>query len=255
MQSSINKWHPDDFVFVPGQTPLTSITFLIFITIAHFIVTRALETFMANRTKPINVRRIQRYDNLLIGVFSGMTFVLANILAYRDGRFRSWDQLVCHRPTPTGAYALLWYMFYLSKLWEFMDVYLVILNKTPVLMHFRWHHQTTPSVVLVGLIGDVSYEWPTIVSNSLLHTFMYPHFAGVWNAYPILLILGAWQLVVGIGFSTYALAAGCGGSSYAQIWGLLMYITYAIGYLNEHFHLVDRLKLSFSAPRHPLKTH
>ncbi|CAF3352243.1 unnamed protein product [Rotaria sp. Silwood2] len=72
---------------------------------------------------------------------------------------------------------------YLSKLWEFLDVYLVILNKTPVLMHFRWHHQTTPSVVLAGLIGYISYEWPTIVSNTLLHTFMYPHFAGIWNAY------------------------------------------------------------------------
>jgi hypothetical protein len=246
-------WHPDDFVFVPGQTPLTSLKFLIFISISHFVVTCSLEIFMANRKKPIDVRRIQRYDNLLIGIFSVTTFVLATILAYRDGRFVSWDRLVCHRPTPTGAYALLWYIFYLSKLWEFMDVYFVILNKTPVLMHFRWHHQTTPSVVLAGLLGDISYEWPMIVSNTLLHTFMYPHFAGLWNAYPILLVLGAWQLIAGLGISIYAFAAGCGGSFYAQIWGLLMYITYAMGYLNEHFHLIDRLILSLSPSRHALK--
>jgi hypothetical protein len=208
---------------------------------------------MANRTKPINVRRIQRCNNLLIGIFSALTFMLVNILAYRDGRFISWDRLVCHRPTPTGAYALLWYIFYLSKLWEFLDIYLVILNKTPVLTHFRWHHQTTPSVVLGGLLGDVSYEWPTIVSNTLLHTFMYPHFAGLWNVYPILVVLGAWQLVVGLGSSVYALVAGCDGAFYAQAWGLLMYITYAIGYLNEHFHLVDRLIRSPSASRHALK--
>ncbi|CAF3821261.1 unnamed protein product [Rotaria sp. Silwood1] len=81
---------------------------------------------MAKRTKPINVRRIQRHTNIII-----------------------------------------------------------------VLMHFCWHHQTIPSVVLAGLIGNISYEWPTIVSNTLLHTFMYPHFAGIWNAYPILLVLGA----------------------------------------------------------------
>jgi hypothetical protein len=246
-------WHPDDFVFVPDQTPLTSLKFLVFISIIHFVVTCTLETFMANRTKPINVRGIQRYINLLIGVFSALIFVLANILAYRDGRFISWDRLVCHRPTPTGAYALLWYIFYLSKLWEFLDVYLVILNKTPVLMHFRWHHQTTPSVVLAGLLGDVSYEWPMLVSNALLHTFMYPHFAGLWNAYPILLVLGAWQLIVGLGFGIYALAAGCGGSFYAQAWGLLMYITYTIGYLNEHFHLVDRLRHLLSTSHHTSK--
>jgi hypothetical protein len=82
---------------------------------------------------------------------------------------------------------------------------------------------------------------------------MYPHFAGLWNAYPIMLVLGAWQLIVGLGFSVYAFVAGCGGSFYAQIWGLLMYITYAIGYLNEHFHVVDRLLSLFSTSRQPLK--
>ncbi|CAF4441155.1 unnamed protein product, partial [Adineta steineri] len=77
-------WYPDNFTFVPGETPLTSIQFL-----------------------PVSVRRIQRYNNLLIGIYSAITFVLINILAYRDGRFSSWNQLVCHRPTPTGVYALL----------------------------------------------------------------------------------------------------------------------------------------------------
>ncbi|CAF1333127.1 unnamed protein product [Adineta steineri] len=239
-------WYPDNFTFVPGETPLTSIQFLVFISIVHFIITCILEIYMSNRIKPVSVRRIQRYNNLLIGLYSAITFVLINILAYRDGRFSSWNQLVCHRPTPSGVYALLWYIFYLSKLWEFIDVYLVILNKTPVLMHFRWHHQTTPSVVLAGLLGDVSYEYPTIISNTLLHTFMYPHFAGIWNVHRVLVILGAWQLVVGLGFSVYSLIVGCNGSLYAQIWGLLMYITYAIGYLNEHFHLIDRLRLLFS---------
>lgn len=246
-------WHPDNFEFVPGQTPLTSLQFLIFILLFHFIITTALENMMAKRSNPINVRRIQRYNNLMIGVFSGIVFILVNVLAYRDNRFTSLDRLVCHRPTPKGTYALLWYIFYLSKLWEFLDVYLVILNKTPVLMHFRWHHQTTPSVVLAGLLGDISYEWPTLVSNSLLHTFMYPHFAGVWNVHRILLILGAWQLIIGLGISIYGLLLGCGGSIYAQIWGLLMYITYAIGYLNEHFHLVDRLLFSKSSSRNVSK--
>ncbi|CAF3251599.1 unnamed protein product [Rotaria sp. Silwood2] len=236
-------WHPDDFVFEPGQTPLTSLKFLVFISIVHLALTFALEIFMNNRNKPINVRRIQRYNNLLIGIFSALIFVLINTIAYRDGRFVSLDRLICHRPTPKGAYALLWYIFYLSKLWEFIDIYLVILNKTPVLMHFRWHHQTTPSVVLAGLLGDVSYEWPTIVSNSLLHTFMYPHFADVWNVSKILLVLGASQLIIGLGCSVYGLLVGCSGSFYAQIWGIVMYITYAIGYLNEHFHIVDRFKL------------
>ncbi|CAF5100316.1 unnamed protein product, partial [Rotaria sp. Silwood1] len=113
----------------------------------------------------------------------------------------------------------------------------VSLNKTSVLMQFCWHHQTIPSVVLAGLIGNISYEWPTIVSNTLLHTFMYPLFADIWNAYPILLVLVDYD-----------------GSFYAQLWGLWMYITYTIGYLNEHFHLVDRLIVFISTSRHSSKT-
>ncbi|CAF4216354.1 unnamed protein product [Rotaria sordida] len=246
--------HPDDFVFVPGRTPLTSLKFLVFISIIHFIITCSLEMLMANRTKPINLRRIQRYNNLLIGIYSGVTFLLTNIIAYRDYRFISWNRLLCHRSTPKGSYALIWYIFYLSKLWEFTDIYFVILNKSPVLMHFRWHHQTTPSVVLASLLGDVSYEWATIVSNSVLHTFTYLHFAGVWNAYPILLVLGAWQLIVGLSLSIYGITVGCDGSFYAKLWGLLIYITYTIGYLNKYFHLVDRLRHFISTSRHASKT-
>ncbi|CAF5091095.1 unnamed protein product, partial [Rotaria sp. Silwood1] len=88
-----------------------------------------------------------------------------------------------------------------------------------------------------GLIGNISYQCPTIVSNTLLHTFMYPLFADIWNAYPILLVLVDYD-----------------GSFYAQLWGLWMYITYTIGYLNEHFHLVDRLIVFISTSRHSSKT-
>ena len=227
-------WNPDDFVFRPDQTPLTSIAFLLLASIAHLLVTTLLEQWMSQRRLQINVRRIQRYNNLLVGMFSGTIFVLMNVYAYREGRFSSWNRLLCHRPTPRGTYAFLWYLFYLSKLWEFIDVYLVILNKTPVLGHFRWHHQTTPSVVLLSLRGDIGYEWATIVSNTLLHTFMYPHFAGLWNAGRIMFVLGAWQLLVGLGLSIYSLSVGCDGSFYAQAWGLLMYMSYLLGYLNEH---------------------
>lgn len=246
-------WYVDDFVLIPGQTPLTSWKFIISISLIHWIISYVLEKLMNRRSEPINVRRIQRYNNLFTGMFSAIIFVCVHVLAYRDGRFTSWDRLVCHRPTPRGAYALLWYIFYLSKIWEFWDIYFVILNKTPVLGHFRWHHQTTPSVVFAGLLGDVSYEWPMIVSNTLMHTFLYPHLAGIWRVYPILVVLGAWQLIVGLGLSIYGFLGGCDGAFYAQLWGLFMYITYTLGYLNEHFHLVDRFLLYISKFRRSSK--
>ena len=236
-------WNPDQFEFISGKTPLSSIEFVIFISLIHLIITIILEFWMKTRSKAFNIRNIQRYNNLLIGLFSATIFLLINIFAYRDKRFVSFDKLLCHRTRPKGIYAFLWYFFYLSKLWEFLDIYFVILNKSPILFHFRWHHQTTPSVVLFGLIGDIGYEWATILSNLLMHIILYPHFAGIWNGGVLLLIFGALQLCVGLSFSLYSLFIGCSGSFYAQLWGLFMYITYTIGYLNEHFHFFDHFLL------------
>lgn len=233
-------WNPNEFTFESGETLFSSLQFLIAASLIHLIVTHLLEKYMLQRSNAINVRRIQRVNNLAIGLYSLFTFILINIFAYKDERFTSWDRLICHRPTPTGIYALLGYLFYLSKLWEFMDIYLVILNKTPILSHFRWHHQTTPSLVLISLMGDLSYDWAIIASNTLLHTFMYPHFAGIWNAGRILLVLGAWQLFVGLGLSIFGLIMGCDGSTFAKLWSLFICISYIVGYLNEHFHLFDR---------------
>ena len=53
-------WDWNDFMVVPETTPLTSLKFLVILSIIHFIVTRTLEIYMANRPKPIDVRRIQR---------------------------------------------------------------------------------------------------------------------------------------------------------------------------------------------------
>ncbi|CAF4633834.1 unnamed protein product, partial [Rotaria socialis] len=61
---------------------------------------------------------------------------------------------------------------------------------------------------------------------------------------------GPRQLIGGLGFSIlYALIADWGGSFYAQIWGLLMFKTYAICYLNEQFHLVHCLRYFISTSR------
>ena len=238
-------WSPNDFEFVADRTWFSSLKFLLCALLGHFLLTLGLERWMSKRSSPVNVRPIQRINNVFIGVFSFTTFILINLLAYHHGRFQSLDQLICHREKPRGLYALLWYFFYLSKLWEFIDIYLVILNKTPVLGHFRWHHQTTPAVVLISLRNDLSIEWLTIASNSLLHTFLYPHFAGFWSVPRVLFVLGSLQLVVGLALSSYSILYHCDGSSAAKWFGLFIYLSYTIGFFNEHFHLFERFQMKF----------
>ena len=235
-------WNLTDFEFVADQTPFSSVKFLACALVGHLFITLALERWMVRRSSPINVRPIQRLNNIGIAIFSLLTFLLINLKAYQNDRFQSLDRLMCHREKPRGVYALLWYFFYLSKLWEFIDIYLVILNKTPVLGHFRWHHQTTPLVVFIGLRDDLPVEWPTIVSNSLLHTFLYPHFAGIWSVPRVLFVLGSFQLIVGLSVSSYALLYHCDGSPAAKWFGLFIYSSYTIGFFNEHFHLFERFR-------------
>ena len=223
-------WNISEFEFVADQTLFSSVNFLLCALISHFFLTLGLEQWMSTRSSPINVRPFQRINNACIGIFSLLTFILINVTAYQHGRFQSFDRLMCHREKPRGVYALLWYFFYLSKLWEFIDIYLVILNKTPVLGHFRWHHQTTPAVVLIGLRNDLSIEWPTIVSNSFLHTFLYPHFAGFWSVPRVLFVLGSLQLIIGLSASSYSILYHCDGSLVAKCFGLFIYSSYTIGF-------------------------
>jgi len=154
--------------------PLSSTEFMIFFAIAYNIVCFGFEAFMKNRPK-LNVDSIAKMHNLFMSIFSGVMTILVLLQSWRDGRFSSHDSFHCHPPR-SEFYAHLFYLFYLSKLLEIVDTFLLIASKKRVIWLHRLHHTSTPSVVVIVFHGSVGHDLLPFVENLIVHFFMYLYF-------------------------------------------------------------------------------
>jgi hypothetical protein len=60
---------------------------------------------------------------------------------------------------------------------QFVDTFLLILKKKPIIMLHRFHHLTTLPLTWIGIDGNFSYEPCTIMPNLFVHTCMYFYYA------------------------------------------------------------------------------
>jgi hypothetical protein len=87
----------------------------------------AFTRYMTDREK-WNVQTLAKVHNVALSVFSGVIAVWVLVVAVHDGRFDSHDAFHCH-PTISADYYDIGYVFYLSKLWEMIDTFLLIATK------------------------------------------------------------------------------------------------------------------------------
>ena len=126
--------------------------------------------------------------NLFMSVFSlAMLFglVYGGII---DGRFASYDTMVCNPPgeekslRSTGLVAFSMFVFYLSKVTEFADTFIIVLRNKPVIWLHKVHHLTTMSLVWHCM------RYPHLPAcllcaalNCFVHVIMYFWFANPLN--------------------------------------------------------------------------
>jgi len=142
-----------------------------------------------------------------------------------------WAGLVCEQEQePMKGQLFYWcYIFYLSKFYEFIDSYLLVLKKKPLIFLHVFHHLVMPFVCWAGLQGKWCMAlWTSCFWNSFVHIFMYYYYAvstiGIspwWKKY--LTGLQIYQFVTGIvytGIYFYyyfgGLRIGATGLSYKQ---------------------------------------
>ncbi|PGH08132.1 hypothetical protein GX51_01285 [Blastomyces parvus] len=90
------------------------------------------------------------------------------------------------------------YIFHLSKIYEYIDVLLVLATGGRIGWHFGFHHLTTPYLTYIRVLRHHT-GWKLLASlNTLHHAFMYAYFGGIPHFRPILPFTGILQLVVGL---------------------------------------------------------
>ncbi|XP_050210424.1 uncharacterized protein LOC126660791 [Mercurialis annua] len=85
--------------------------------------------------------------------------------------------LVCFpkQTLPSGPLFFWAYMFYLSKIYEFMDTLLIIISKSRKRLTFLhvYHHATVPIMCYISLHTSQSMFPGVLVTNAVVHVIMY----------------------------------------------------------------------------------
>ncbi len=224
------------FRWTTGVTKGTSWGFLVKAHVVYASLLYCAMKYMESKDSRLSfVVPLRRLHNIVMAALSA--FMLGGLLfgGYRASRFQSWDNFVCQKPYVDGLVQWTMYTFYLSKMMEFVDTFLLVFGKKKVIFLHKVHHLTTMSLVWHAQKVGLSSEILCGGTNCFVHTIMYAYFAfpeGVRFLRPYMTSTQIIQFVMcltGLGYAAGLRALGretCTGTSAAEIHGLFMYGVY-----------------------------
>lgn len=167
--------------------PFGSFNSMLMMGIAYIVSLSTLRLMVGSKgcAGPVLVA-LERLNNLLMAAYSGYTFVGASALLWHNWSSIGFDPMA---PFCDGSRRLLhdmdfwFYTFYLSKFWEWIDTWILIMKGKPVwppqtsqyFLHV-FHHTTTASIIWLAWRQEFSVAWIGVITNSFVHTPMYAYY-------------------------------------------------------------------------------
>jgi uncharacterized membrane protein len=102
-------------------------------------------------------------------MFASMIYIVA-----ADGRFNSWHAMACVTTENIGVYGFMNFVYLVSKIWEWVDTYFLILSQKPVITLHWFHHMTT--FTMAAFVHNFPVGAYAFI-NCIIHTVMYLHYA------------------------------------------------------------------------------
>ncbi|PSN75342.1 GNS1/SUR4 membrane protein [Corynespora cassiicola Philippines] len=238
-------YKPQDFRFVPGETPISTLKSCSAILLTYYIVIFGGREVMRNR-EPFKLSFLFKLHNLQLTAISGILLALfaeqiIPTLA-REGLFFA----ICDvNGGWTDKLVILYYLNYLTKYLEFIDTCFLFLKKKPLTFLHTYHHGATALLCYTQLIGSTPVSWPVITLNLCVHVVMYWYYfqnaRGIriwWKKY--ITIMQITQFVLDLGFIYFASwtyftstywpwlpnAGKCAGEEFAAIAGICIITSY-----------------------------
>mmetsp|Transcript_24331 Transcript_24331/g.34035 ORF Transcript_24331/g.34035 Transcript_24331/m.34035 type:complete len:1069 (+) Transcript_24331:98-3304(+) len=226
----------ENFQWVSGQTRGGSWQFLAGVHVVYAVILTTLMQVMKGIESRISwAKPLSKAHNIFMAAISAFMLSVLIYGGIRDGRFSSWDSFTCHRPGHSGLVQWGMYVFYLSKMLEFIDTFLLVMSKKKVILLHKVHHLTTMSLVWHSLETDLASEILCGGLNCFVHTLMYAYFAFPKGNAWLRKYMTSTQLLqfvlclIGIGYGAYSrffFAQPCAGTLAADVHGLVMYGVY-----------------------------
>mmetsp|Transcript_43259 Transcript_43259/g.84785 ORF Transcript_43259/g.84785 Transcript_43259/m.84785 type:complete len:1343 (-) Transcript_43259:236-4264(-) len=158
----------------------------------------------------------------------------------QQNRFNSMNTFLCKRTETVqpGLVQFSMWVFYLSKMFEFIDTFLLVLSKKKLIWLHKIHHLTTMSLVWHAQHINLPSEILCAALNCFVHVIMYFYFARpVRSLRSVITTTQITQFVLVLGALVWAATlrnAGtpCQGTSTAEWHGITIYGVYLFMFAN-----------------------
>ncbi|TKA68065.1 hypothetical protein B0A49_04565 [Cryomyces minteri] len=206
---SIKGYKPQDFRFVSGETPMSTLKATATLLISYYVVIFGGRELMKNRPA-FSLNGLFKIHNLYLTVISGCLLALfAEQLIPTIARRGTFYAICDANGGWTDKLVILYYLNYLTKYLELIDTCFLFLKKKPLTFLHTYHHGATALLCYTQLIGNTSVSWVPITLNLMVHVVMYWYYfqsaRGIriwWKQY--ITVMQIIQFVVDLGFVYFA---------------------------------------------------
>jgi len=169
-----------DFQWDIGRTPFSQFQVPLVASLLYVVLLYGLQAFMKDR-KALTLQKFTFVHNLFLTLLSTVMFIGTAYGAYLKYQSQGFfDGLVCEQEAqPMNGILFYWsYIFYLSKYYEFVDSFLLVVKKKPLIFLHVFHHFVMPYVCWAGLEGKWCMAlWTSSFWNSFVHIWMYYYYS------------------------------------------------------------------------------
>jgi len=171
--STVVGFSPDEFRFVGGVTPMSTLKETVTVLTTYYVVAFGGREIM-KRFPALKLNGPFMIHNLYLTVISGILLALfiEQLLPtlWRNGIFYA----ICnHEGGWTQPLVVLYYLNYLTKYVELLDTVFLFLKKKPLTFLHTYHHGATALLCYTQLIGLTAVSWVPITLNLTVHVVMY----------------------------------------------------------------------------------
>lgn len=166
-----------DWRFVPDETLFSHWGWPVIFCVTYLVLIFALKAYMRNRpAMDLYWLRVTHNTFLCFGSFMMLLGFVKNLyIVYERAGV---EPLVCDvdKEQTKGDLYFWYYVFYLSKFYEFIDTGILIARKKQITFLHCFHHFITAIICWMGVVTTMSIQWIVVSLNATVHVFMYYYF-------------------------------------------------------------------------------
>jgi len=167
-----------EFEYRSGVTALSSWPWPVSLCFGYLLTVYLLRNWMRGKPK-YDLYWLRVIHNAFLS-FASFVMVLGVLKeAFHLYQTYGIEPLLCDENRKQGSETTLffwYYVFFLSKFYEFIDTYILCFRQRPITFLHCFHHFITAFLCWVGLYSGMAPQWIVISLNGAIHVFMYYYF-------------------------------------------------------------------------------